>query len=47
MNHVSPAHWRRIRTIRLEHRFPIGWALAGVFGAVNVAATVLMLLAQA
>jgi hypothetical protein len=31
----------------LEHRFTIGWALAGVFGAVNVAATVLMLLAQA
>ena len=31
----------------LEHRFPIGWALAGLFGAVNVAATVLMLLAQA
>jgi hypothetical protein len=31
----------------LEHRFPIGWALAGLVGAGNIAATVLMLLAQA
>ena len=31
----------------LEHHFPIGWALAGLMGAGNIAATVLMLLAQA
>jgi hypothetical protein len=31
----------------LEHHFPIGWTLAGLIGAGNVAATVLMLLAQA
>jgi hypothetical protein len=31
----------------LEHHFPIGWALAGLAGAGNIAVTVLMLLAQA
>jgi hypothetical protein len=31
----------------LEHRFPVGWFLAGLFGAADVAATVLTLLAQA
>ena len=32
----------------LEHHFPIGWALAaGLVGAGNITATVLMLLAQA
>ena len=30
----------------LEHHFPIGWALAGLFGAVNITATVLTLVAQ-
>jgi hypothetical protein len=31
----------------LEHRFPMGWALAGLVGTANIAVTVLMLLAQA
>ena len=31
----------------LEHHFSIGWALAGLLGAGNIGATVLMLLAQA
>jgi hypothetical protein len=31
----------------LEHRFPLGWALAGLVGTANITATVLMLLAQA
>jgi hypothetical protein len=31
----------------LEQHFPIGWALAGLIGAGNIAATIFMLLAQA
>jgi hypothetical protein len=31
----------------LERHFSIGWALAGLVGTGNIAATVLMLLAQA
>ena len=32
---------------RLEAHFSIGWVLAGLLGASNIGATVLMLLAQA
>ena len=32
---------------RLEHHFPIGWTLAGLIVVANIAATVMMLLAQA
>ena len=31
----------------LEHRFPFGWALAGLVCTANIVATILMLLAQA
>jgi hypothetical protein len=47
MSHQHTAEAAAAELYSLEHHFSIGWALAGLLGAGNIGATVLMLLAQA